>query len=112
MKIGVFFEFAALTSGFGMLVGGFFGMNTISGLEETRLAWGVIVLLTILFMALIMGCFMRVLSFIISVFHYIFIQSFYHLKADTSTAQKFNLLKNFFTYFDDLEQHLGRKNVG
>ena len=60
MKIGVFFEFAALTSGFGMLVGGFFGMNTISGLEETRLAWGVIVLLTILFMALIMGCFMRV----------------------------------------------------
>ena len=57
MKIGVFFEFAALTSGFGMLVGGFFGMNTISGLEETRLAWGVIVLLTILFMALIMGCF-------------------------------------------------------
>ena len=41
MKIGVFFEFAALTSGFGMLVGGFFGMNTISGLEETRLAWGV-----------------------------------------------------------------------
>ena len=60
MIIGVFFEFAALTSGFGMLVGGFFGMNTISGLEETRLAWGVIVLLTILFMALIMGCFMRV----------------------------------------------------
>ena len=112
MKIGVFFEFAALTSGFGMLVGGFFGMNTISGLEETRLAWGVIVLLTILFMALIMGCFMRVFLFINSVSHYIFIQSFYHLKADTSTAQKFNLLKNFFTYFDELEHFFGKKNVG
>ena len=57
MKIGVFFEFAALTSGFGMLVGGFFGMNTLSGLEESKEAWAVTVLLTILFMALIMGCF-------------------------------------------------------
>ena len=34
------------------------------------------------------------------------------MKADTSTAQKFNLLKNFFTYFDELEHFFGKKNVG
>ena len=76
MKIGVFFEFAALTSGFGMLVGGFFGMNTMSGLEETEHAWAVTVLLTLLFMALIMGCFMRVF-----LFHTLLsVKSLYYLK--------------------------------
>ena len=64
MIIGVFFEFAALTSGVGMLVGGFFGMNTKSGLEESSFAWVFTVLLTILLMAFIMGCFMRVILLI------------------------------------------------
>ena len=80
MKIGVFFEFAALTSGFGMLVGGFFGMNTMSGLEETEHAWAVTVLLTLLFMALIMGCFMKV--FLIYILYCLIhsIKSLYYLK--------------------------------
>ena len=62
-KFGVFFEFAALSSGFGMLVGGFFAMNLKIGIEEVpHLGW-IGMLLTTILMAVIMACFMRVLLF-------------------------------------------------
>ena len=36
MKITLFIEFGALTCGLGMLVGGFFGMNLHTGLEDSK----------------------------------------------------------------------------
>ena len=36
---------------------------------------------------------------------------YYQLKADTSSAQSFTLLKNFFTYVDDLEYHVFNKRI-
>ena len=36
---------------------------------------------------------------------------YYQLKADTSSAQGFTLLKNFFTYVDELEYHVFNKRI-
>ena len=36
---------------------------------------------------------------------------YYQLKADASSAQSFTLLKNFFTYVDDLEYHVFNKRI-
>ena len=33
------------------------------------------------------------------------------MKADTSSAQSFTLLKNFFTYVDELEYHVFNKRI-
>ena len=110
MIIGVFFEFAALTSGVGMLVGGFFGMNTKSGLEESSFAWGFTVLLTILLMAFIMGCFMRVILLIDSnlfksLFYYFislcFIMYRYAIKEYTTSYHLIQL--NVFAVFLSIE---------
>ena len=40
-----------------------------------------------------------------------FTAKYYQLKADTSSAQSFTLLKNFFTYVDDLEYHVFNKRI-
>ena len=40
-----------------------------------------------------------------------FYQKYYKLQADTSSAHSFTLLKNFFTYVDDLEYHLFSRSV-
>ena len=102
MIIGVFFEFAALTSGVGMLVGGFFGMNTKSGLEESSFAWGFTVLLTILLMAFIMGCFMRVILLIDSnLFKSLFYMYRYAIKEYTTSYQLIQL--NVFAVFLSIE---------
>ena len=44
-----------------MLVGGFFGMNTKSGLEESQYAWLVTVFLCLVAMVVTMGWFTRVM---------------------------------------------------
>ena len=41
----------------------------------------------------------------------VLIRRYYQLKADTSSAQSFTLLKNFFTYVDDLEYHVFNKRI-
>ena len=41
----------------------------------------------------------------------IIIGRFYQLRADTSSAQNFTLLKNFFTYIDDIEYHVFSKKI-
>eukprot|EP00092_Neocalanus_flemingeri_P061454 GFUD01073878.1.p1 GENE.GFUD01073878.1~~GFUD01073878.1.p1 ORF type:complete len:105 (+),score=30.53 GFUD01073878.1:23-316(+) len=40
-----------------------------------------------------------------------FTKKYYQLKADTSSASTFNLLKNFFTYVDDLEYYVFNKKT-
>ena len=39
------------------------------------------------------------------------VSRYYQLKADTSSAQSFTLLKNFFTYVDELEYHVFNKRI-
>ena len=60
MKISIFIEFGALTCGLGMLVGGFFGMNLTSTLEDTPYVWITTVLLSLVSMVLAMAWFTRV----------------------------------------------------
>ena len=60
MKISIFIEFGSLTCGLGMLVGGFFGMNLTSTLEDTPYAWITTVLLSLVSMVLAMAWFTRV----------------------------------------------------
>ena len=40
-----------------------------------------------------------------------FTTKYYQLKADTSSAQSFTLLKNFFAYVDELEYNVFNKEV-
>ena len=40
-----------------------------------------------------------------------FTMKYYQLKADTSSAQSFTLLKNFFAYVDDLEYNVFNRDV-
>lgn len=40
-----------------------------------------------------------------------FTSKYYQLKADTSSAQSFTLLRNFFSYVDDLECNVFNKDV-
>ena len=40
-----------------------------------------------------------------------FTTKYYQLKADTSSAQSFTLLKNFFAYVDDLEYNVFTRHV-
>ena len=40
-----------------------------------------------------------------------FTAKYYQLKADTSSAQSFTLLKNFFAYVDDLEYNVFNRDV-
>lgn len=97
MKMSLCIEVGALVMGFGAVVGGAFGMN----LKFDEVMFGpnsffIVVGVTVVLMLLIAAG---------------FVKKYYELKKDTSSAQTFNLLKNFFTYVDDLEYHLFNKNV-
>ena len=55
MKITVFIEFGALTCGLGMMIGGFFGMNLHSGLEDSNYAFIITVGCTCALMLTVFG---------------------------------------------------------
>ena len=55
MKITVFIEFGALTCGLGMMIGGFFGMNLHSGLEDSNYAFIITVGCTCALMLTVLG---------------------------------------------------------
>merc|ERR1712062_417210 len=97
MKMSLCIEVGALIMGFGAVVGGAFGMNLdFSGHLFGPYSFYIVIVVTLVLMLLIAAG---------------FVKKYYELKKDTSSAQTFNLLKNFFTYVDDLEYHLFNKNV-
>ena len=96
MKMSLFIEVGALIMGFGAVVGGIFGMNLKNYIEEEAHAFFIVIIVTAVLMLLMLAGFTK---------------KYYQLKADTSSASTFNLLKNFFTYVDDLEYHLFNKTV-
>merc|ERR1712029_1260619 len=82
--------------GFGAVISGIFGMNLTNFLETSSYAFLVVCISILVAM---------------SFFFAGFVKKYYQLKADTSSAQSFTLLRNFFTYVDDLEQNVFSQDV-
>ena len=80
----------------GAVVSGIFGMNLLNKIEEHEHGF----LLVCLGILVMMVC-----------FYGGFYQKYCQLRADTSSAHSFNLLKNFFTYVDDLEYYVFNKKT-
>ena len=96
IKMSLFIEVGALVMGFGAVVSGIFGMNLTNFLEENSYAFLVVCVSIMIAM---------------SIFFAGFTKKYYQLKADTTSAQSFSLLKNFFTYVDDLEYYIFNKKI-
>ena len=99
MKMGLVIEILAVTLAFGAVVGGVFGMNVPNNLEQSPKAFTFLIVGMCLFMVLIFGGFLL---------------KYYYLKRDTSKAQSYNVLRNFFKYADLLEfefQQIPEKNI-
>jgi len=96
LRMSLVMELGALALGSGAVVGGIFGMNLATGLEEHPHAF----LVTLGGMGLVMtGIFAG------------FSMNYRKLKVDTSSAHSFKALKNFFTYVDDLEHIVKKKRL-
>jgi hypothetical protein len=103
IKMSLFIEVSGVILGFGAVVGGVFGMNLDNKIEDPAKAglgtpW-----------AFLVNCVLTVV--IMLLFFLGFTKKYYQLKADTSSAQSFTLLKIFFTYIDDLEYHVVNKKI-
>ena len=96
IRMSLFMEMGALALGSGAVVGGIFGMNLTHGLEEHPTAFYI----TLAGMSVIMT----------SIFAG-FNSNYNKLKVDTTSAQSFLALKNFFTYVDDLEFIVNKKKL-
>ena len=88
MKMNLSISILALTLGFGAFIGGIFGMNVKNSLEEDPHAFMIIVLVLAVVMVAICAAF--TIKYVM-------------MKRDTSDAQSFSVLKNFFKCVDDLE---------
>ena len=80
----------------GAVVSGIFGMNLLNKIEEHEHG----------FMLVCLGILIMMLCFFLG-----FYQKYCKLRADTSSAHSFTLLKNFFTYVDDLEYYVFNKKT-
>jgi len=96
LRMSLMMEMGALALGSGAVVGGVFGMNLVSGLEEHPQAF-----LTVLGGMGLMMC---------GIFTG-FSMKYRKLSIDTSSAQSFKALKSFFTYVDDLEYIVNKKRL-
>merc|ERR1719154_517186 len=96
IKLSLFIEIGGLIMGVGAVVSGIFGMNLTNTLEDHPYAF-------------ILVCVSIVIA--MSIFFAGFTKKYYQLKADTTSAQSFTLLKNFFAYVDDLEYNVFTRHV-
>jgi len=108
IKMSLFTEVGGVIMGFGAVVSGIFGMNLdnkmdlypLEGASGDKVPWP--------FLAVCGGILMTMLFFVLG-----FTKKFYQLRTDTSSAQSFTLLKNFFSHVDDLEEHVfSKKKMG
>lgn len=96
IKMSLFIEVGGLIMGVGAVVSGIFGMNLSNSLEKHPYAFILVCVgLVVTMICLFAG----------------FTAKYYQLKADTSSAQSFTLLKNFFAYVDDLEYNVFNREV-
>merc|ERR1719447_1412713 len=94
--MSLFIEVGGLIMGVGAVVSGIFGMNLKNALEDHPYAFILVCVGPVVTMILLFAGFTT---------------KYYQLKADTSSAQSFTLLKNFFAYVDDLEYNVFNKEV-
>ena len=91
IKMSLFIELGALVMASGAVVSGIFGMNLFNKIEEHNYG----------FMFVCIGILFMMISFFAGFYH-----KYSNLQADTSSAHSFVLIKNFFTYLDDIEYHI------
>jgi len=96
IKLSLFIEIGALVMASGAVVSGIFGMNLMNKMEEH--SYG--------FLSVCLGILLMMICFFAG-----FYQKYYKLRADTSSAHSFTLLKNFFTYVDDIEYYIFNKKT-
>ena len=96
IKLSLFIEIGALIMASGAVVSGIFGMNLLNKIENYEHGF-ILVCIGILAMMII--------------FSGGFYQKYSQMRADTSSAHSFTLLKNFFTYVDDLEYYVFNKKT-
>ena len=96
LKMRLFLEIGALSIGVGTFVCGIFGMRLTNQLEDYPIAFNIVCLIIVVFM---LAVFLGITKI------------YYQLKNDTSSGKSFNLLKNFFTYVDDLEYEVFNKRI-
>merc|ERR1719167_1931709 len=96
LRMSLMMEMGALALGSGAVVGGIFGMNLTSGLEEHPHA----------FYTALGG-----MGFMMTGIFAGFATKYRQLRLDTSRAHSFTALKNFFTYVDDLEYIVKKNNL-
>eukprot|EP00092_Neocalanus_flemingeri_P018980 GFUD01020565.1.p1 GENE.GFUD01020565.1~~GFUD01020565.1.p1 ORF type:complete len:412 (+),score=123.55 GFUD01020565.1:27-1262(+) len=96
MRLSLFLEIGAFIMAFGAVVGGIFGMNLTNSLEADPHAFSIVCFSLLVAMVGMLAAFWKKIL---------------KLKADTSSAQRFTLLKSFFTYVDDLEYHVLSKKI-
>jgi len=96
IKLSLFIEMGSLVLASGAVVSGIFGMNLANKLEKYDHGFLLVCLGILLMMICLFAGFYR---------------KYCQLKADTSRAHSFTLLKNFFTYVDDLEYFVFNKKT-
>jgi len=96
IELSLFIEVGGLVMAFGGVVSGIFGMNLRNKMEDNPWAF-----------LLVCGCiFVGMVIFSIG-----FSTKYKQLNADTSSAQSFTLLKSFFSYVADLDNHVFSKRT-
>ena len=96
IKMGLFLEMGALVMASGAVMAGIFGMNFPNFVEGYENAFNSVCLSIIVSMSL----------FFLGLY-----KTYLKLEADTTSAQSFSLLKNFYTYVDDLEYNVYKKTI-
>ena len=96
IKLSLFIEIGALIMASGAVVSGIFGMNLLNKIENYEHG----------FMLVCIGILAMMICFSGG-----FYQKYSQMRADTSSAHSFTLLKNFFTYVDDLEYYVFNKKT-
>ena len=96
LKISLFLDVGSFIWGFGAVVSGLFGMNLTNHIEDDKKAFSMVCISLLAAMITILLCFGK---------------RIFQLRADTSSAQRFTLLKSFFTYVDDIEYHASTKKI-
>ncbi len=82
IKLSLFIEAGTLCVGLCTLVAGFFGMNLNSGLEESKTAFILTCVLTLVFGGSLFG---------------IFVNRYSQIQEDASSAKDYQNIKHFFT---------------
>ena len=120
IRLGLFMEMGAVALGSGAVVGGVFGMNLTNGLEDHPAAFmvtlgGISLVMTTIFAGkhppsqyqTNIEYELRLKYLIFSGFN----AKYNKLNQDTTNAHSFLALKNFFTYVDDLEFIVSKKEL-